>query len=440
MCIVSCQDPYDPEAICAGRIWASLVSYDLIDGRGPRSLIFTFKRQVPLCLTMVLREVEDGSRDPYVDSSSNDPTSPTYNPDAQAGYDSNLPGSNVMPIWTVPAVRKLAQQSKLYPNPFTPIPFYARLLGWSEHARDEVVVTLLNRTQLCVDRSLTPVEVEAECSYNSLLYQYLYKFEAIGLASFLGLATLRQQAGKPGLITPYARIYLGNYAGDWCIALSRSVVYSFFGMLQGRIVGALFGGFKVKELARNDPNIQELRKDLASWTETELKRKIQQRREGGPIESITPTTEGIKNRNLQKRISEGQGADSEYVSPQASSGSAQTQSLSAPPPPSSLDTDTLSSLLAESSDNDSPSSHSTSRPGESTWNRIRRQRLEQEQRGSANKQSVWSEDMPRESKTDTFTFSDSDRERQLAQNEAQKDFDSRLEKERKGETGWGRKS
>lgn len=389
---------------------------------------------------MVLREVEEGSQDPYADSGSNDATGCTYNPGA------SLLGSKVMPVWTVPAVRKLAQQSKLYPNPFTPIPFYARLLGWSEYVRDEAVVAYVNRTQLCVDRPLTPMEVEAESSYNSLLYQYLYKSEAIGLTSFLGLAALRQQAGKPGLITPYARKYMGDYAGDWYIALSRYVVYGFFGRLQGQIVGALFGGYKMKGLVRNDPNIQELRKDLKTWSEAELKRWIQQRRGGGTKESVTPITEEIENRNSQKRISEEQGVGLEYVSPQASPGSAQTQSLSAP---SSLDTDTLSSLLAQPSDNDSPSSHSTSRPGESTWDRIRRQRQEQEQRSSADKQSartpsspgvLWSEDMPRMSKTDTFTFPDFGQERQLAQSEAQRDFDSRLEKERRGETGWGGRS
>lgn len=396
---------------------------------------------------MVLREVEEG--DPYADSNSNDPASPTYNSNASPTYDPNLSGPKALPIWTVPAVRKLAQQSKLYPNPFTPIPFYARFLGWSEYARDEAMIASINHTQLCVGRSLTPVEVEAESSYNSLLYQYIYKSDAIGMASFLGLASLR--IGKAGLITPYARKYMGDYVGDIYINLSRHVVYGLFGRLQGKIVGTLFGGYKWGEMTRNDPNIQELRKDLAefkSWTEAELKRKIQQRRQGGPIEPITPTIEDIRNRNLQKQISQEQGASLEYVSPQASSGSAQAQSLSAPSPSTSLDTDTLSTFLAHSSDNDSPSP-STSRPGESTWDRIRRQRLEQGQRGPVGKQSTstrsspgtpWSEDMPYMSKTDTFMFSDSDRERQLAQNEAQKEFDSRLEKERRGETGWSGRS
>ena len=71
---------------------------------------------------------------------------------------------------------------------------------------------------------------------------------------------------------------------------------------------------------------------------------IEQKERGGSVESIRHVTEEIKSKNWQKRISEGQGAGSEYIYPQAPSSFAQTQ------PPSALSVlgaSTLSPLLAE---------------------------------------------------------------------------------------------
>jgi hypothetical protein len=81
-------------------------------------------------------------------------------------------------------------------------------------------------------------------------------------------------------------------------------------------------------------------------------------------------------------------------------------------------------------------SPAASTPGESSWDRIRREAASE---GSPNPRpagSPWSSDRREQrggsTPGDSFTFSNSEEERQLAKGEAQKEFDARVERERQG--------
>ncbi|KAF8456900.1 hypothetical protein BGX38DRAFT_1139634 [Terfezia claveryi] len=403
---------------------------------------------------MVLREVDEAAPDLNATDSSSDPSSPastdTFNEPGHVDTPKIvLPDGRSLPIWTVPAVKHLIEKHPKYPNPFTPIPIYAKLLGWTEFIRDAAVVAQVNRTQLYIARPLDPIEVNAETYYASMLYKYMYKSEAMGVVSFLALAALRSNAAstRPGLITPYAKKYMGDFVGDWYITFTRYGIYGLVGRLQGQLIGALLGGNKMRQVAENDPNIKDLRRDLSKfrqWNEVEILRKIQRRKEGSK-ESIFPTTEELMKHSMEHRRHEAgegekmgdEGALEESAADHSKSDIANLSQWSNkgpyPPPgePPSPSRDPLEDIIPPSSSRyvDSPPS-GRANPGESTWDRIRRERMQAENNRNSNLAS--------ESRSGLkFTFSEGDRERQLAQAEAQKDFDARLERERSGQRGWG---
>lgn len=425
---------------------------------------------------MVLPEVEEASPDPNSDSFSSDPSSPAYNPDAlSSGSDLNsstitLPSGLLLPIWTAPAIRNLFSQSPRYPNPFTPVPYYSRILGWSDSSRDASITHHINRTQVYIGRPLSSVEAQAESYYHSTLQKILYKSEAIGVVSFLSLAALRQNAARtrPGLITPFARRLLGSTLGDLYITFTRFGIYGVIGRFHGSIIGSIVGSNKIKGMSRNDPNTPELRRDLAefrNWVEGDVKRKIHEMREGGPKQPLFPTTEEIlmRNMSMEKKVhNEKEDVDGEdsgervlnddVVNNSYNNGLRLSQKLYKKPDeplPASFESrstsgDALANIYDELSvsSTHSPPDSSTrgqANTGESSWDRIRREYLQAAKEGSHSRSGLRassSEEVPRIPKTDSFTFSDTDRERQLAQAEAQRDFDARVDKERRGERGW----
>lgn len=402
---------------------------------------------------MVLREVDEAAPDPNANYSSSDPSTPAST-DAFNDADTpkiDLPDGRSLPVWTVPSVKRLIGAHPKYPNPFTPIPIYAKLLGWTESVRDVAVLTQVNCTQLYIARPLEPIEVEAETYYGSILYKYMYKSEAMGVASFLALAALRSNGARtrPGLITPYAKKYMGDFVGGWYITITRYGFYGLVGRLQGQLIGALLGGNRMKQFAENDPNIKDLRRDLSEfrqWNEAEILRKIQRRKEGSK-ESIFPTMEELMKHSMEHRRHQVGGGEKREEAPLEESvvdhSKRDTENMSKwpykrpyPPPgelPSSLG-DALQDIIPpSSSEYIDPSPPGRTNPGESTWDRIRRERMQAENNNNPDLAS----ESGSGSKSDSFTFSDRDRERQLAQAGAQRDFDARLERERNGQRGWG---
>jgi hypothetical protein len=92
----------------------------------------------------------------------------------------------------------------------------------------------------------------------------------------------------------------------------------------------------------------------------------------------------------------------------------------------------------EVSDDMSPTSenHESSSPQESAWDRIRRESAsEQQQSSSVPRYNANQRQFERQgvSPGDSFTFSATDEDKQLAKQEAQKDFDARVERERQGD-------
>ncbi|KAF8421597.1 hypothetical protein EV426DRAFT_192282 [Tirmania nivea] len=388
---------------------------------------------------MVLREVDEAAPDLNTTYSSG-PSMDTF---SEPGHVDTpkivLPNGRSLPIWTVSAVKHLIEAHPKYPSPFTPIPIYAKLLGWTESIRDAAVLAQVNRTQLYVARPLDPIEVEAETYYASILYKYMYKSEAMGVVSFLALAALRSNAARarPGLITPYAKKYMGDFVGDWYITFTRYGIYGLLGRLQGQLIGALLGGNKMKQFAENDPNIKDLRRDLSKfrqWNEAEILRKLQRRKEGSK-ESIFPTTEELIKHSMEHRrdqVGEGENGGEGLLRESAVDHSkGDTANLN-----QSSSKDALEDIIPPSSSgsgytNSPPPKRAN--PGESTWDRIRREKMQAENKVNPNLTSESRSGL----KSDSFTFSEADRERQLAQAEAQRDFDARLERERNGQRGWG---
>ncbi|KAI5804134.1 hypothetical protein DFH27DRAFT_554503 [Peziza echinospora] len=411
---------------------------------------------------MVLSEVEKASpgslTDAYTDSGSGSGSGSDSFPDDNGQADSGTPRN-----WTVDSIKSLIAQHQVYPDPFTPIPFYARIIGWSDKVRDLSLATNVNRTQTYIARQLNPTEVQAEAYYHSVLLESIYKSEAIGLVSLLGLAAVRQSAGRPGLVTPYAQKYMGKVPGDWYIRLSRYAVYGFFGRLQGQFFGAILGANAIKEQMKQDPNVQALRRDLNEfriWSEEEIRRRAAERKRG-VHKPLIPTPEEIKNRphihHNQHRGSVDAGnqemvdgsddagfgsSDASAKFPGISQNTLLRQSENTPADP-------LYGIVPSASPESASDGGSSTLPGQSAWDRLRRQQQRPPTTTSASDAqpaSPWvtaslaRNDDPRVPKTDSFTFSASDEDRQQAQIEAQREFDARVERERSGgiERGFSR--
>ena len=269
----------------------------------------------------------------------------------------------------------------------------------------------------------------------------------MGVASFLALAALRTSAARtrPGLITPYAKKYMGDFIGNWYITTTRYGIYGVVGRLQGQFIGTLLGGSKMKQLAENDPNIKDLRQDLSEfhqWNGAEIMRKIQ-RRKGGSKESLFPTTEELMKHSIERmknKAEEGKRPLEESTADGPRSDTANSSQLPysgrypQPEEPPLPKRDPLEDIIpSPSSEYMDSSSLGRANPGESTWDRIRRERMQAENVSKRNSDSESRGGL----KSDSFTFSEQDKERQLAQAEAQRDFDARLERERNGQRGWG---
>ena len=106
------------------------------------------------------------------------------------------------------------------------------------------MVTSVNGAPDFLGHPLTPVEVEAMPFYGSRFYQHLYKSQAAGMVSFLALAEIRLQVGRPGLIMPYARKYMGRVIIS---IFFRNLLYGFAGLWLGRTFAPIFSLVKVTE-------------------------------------------------------------------------------------------------------------------------------------------------------------------------------------------------
>ena len=414
---------------------------------------------------MVLSEVEEASpgslTDAYTDSGSGSGSGSDSFPDDNGRVDYGTQRN-----WTVDSIKSLIAQHQVYPDPFTMIPFYARMIGWSTKERDLSLATNVNRTQTYIGRQLSPTEVQAEAYYHSVLLNSIYKSEAIGLLSLLGLAAVRQSAGRPGFVTPYAQKYLGKVAGDWYIRLSRYAVYGFFGRLQGQFFGAILGANSMKEHMKQDPNVQALRRDLNEfriWSEDEIRRRAAERKRG-VHQSLIPTPEEIRNRphiNHNQQHGSVDAGSQEMVdgSDDAGFGSSDASPATGRFPGISQNTlprqsentlaDPLYGIISSTSPESTSDGGPSTLPGQSAWDRLRRQQQKAPTTTSvsdAQPASPWvtarqtRNDDPRVPKTDSFTFSASDEDRQQAQVEAQREFDARVERERSGgsERGFAR--
>ncbi|CUS14243.1 unnamed protein product [Tuber aestivum] len=349
-----------------------------------------------------------------------------------------------------------------YPSPPRLAPL-SGLLGYSEANRDFFVRTSLTHTAILLGLKLTPVEREGLAYYQSRFYSYESYGDVLGVSAGVFVAFLLRNR-KPGLIsTTMVRVFTKpgtrrDSAARW---LSRGLKLSVWGAV-GRMYGLTSAGFqavqKNRAEKRADPNLRRVVAVAAKKKEA-LVHEIQV---NGPGLRRMEDLENPKTQDDEQSL--GGTGDSEG---RESSLDAGEKEIFPHGRPSEQVSELEARKRGEGHPGDDPFgvgdasptegggamgqgqgrwTNTHSNTGGSAWERIRKGqsptvRPPTDRSEEANiaepKVGGWPSRAPmnREPGTDSFTFSNSEEERRLAKQEAQKEFDARVEKERSGELG-----
>jgi len=359
-----------------------------------------------------------------------------------------------------------------YPSPPGLAPF-SGLLGYSEANCDFFVRTSLKQTATLLGLKLTPTEREGLAYYSSRFYSYESYGDTLGISAGVLIAFLLRNR-KPGVIsTTMVSVFTKpgaqrDNAAKW---LSRGLKVSVWGTI-GRMYGITSAGFqalqKNKVEKRGDPNLRRIVAAADKKKET-LVHEIRVNARMRDLE--TPKVQGDEQSLGGVEISDGteSGLDaSEKERFQHGRPSEQVAELEARKRSGGNTGDDPFGI-----DNASPTggegatgqsrgggwTNTHSNTSESAWERIRKGQPpaarppadrgeggmntmspdEPKVGGWPNRASInrYDQGGNREPGTDSFTFSKSEEERQLAKQEAQKEFDAKIEKERNGELGSG---
>ncbi|RPB06037.1 hypothetical protein L873DRAFT_1756457 [Choiromyces venosus 120613-1] len=363
-----------------------------------------------------------------------------------------------------------------YPPPLGLAPL-SGLLGYSETNRDFFVRTSLTQTAVLLGLKLTPVEREGLTYYNSRFYSYESYGDVLGITAGILIAFLLRNR-KPGPISnamvsvftkPGAQ---RENAARW---LSRGLKLSVWGSV-GRMYGLTSAGFqaiqKNKAEKRVDPNLSR----VVAMADRKKKALVHEIQVNGPELRRMKDLETPKVR----RDDDGQSLGGMEISDETESRLDASEKERFPYGRPSEQVAELEARKRGGGDDDAfgvddasstggegvmgqgrgggwTNTHSNT--GESTWERIRKgqsptarpptDRTEDEAsttglnepkaRGWPNRPPMkgYAQATNREPGTDSFSFSNSEEERQLAKQEAQKEFDAKIEKERSGQVGDG---
>ncbi|KAG0642142.1 hypothetical protein HOY80DRAFT_669935 [Tuber brumale] len=361
-----------------------------------------------------------------------------------------------------------------YPSPPGLAPF-SGLLGYSKANRDSFIRASLMQTTALLGLKLTPVEREGLTYYNSRFYSYESYGDVLGVSAGVLIAFLLRNR-KPGVIsTTMVSLFTkpGTQRDNAARWLSRGLKLSVWGSV-GRMYGLTSAGFqavqKNRAEKRLDPNLRRVvamtdKKKEALMHEIQVNAPGLRRMEG--LENPKAQDDGQSLGGMEiSDGTEGRLDAGEETFPHGRP-SEQVAELEARkrsdehPGDDPFDVDDASPMGGERVMGRGRGgwTNTHSNTSESAWERIRkgqppttrpptdRGEDEGDTTGTSEpKAGGWPSRAPmkgygqgpnREPGTDSFTFSKSEEERQLAKQEAQKEFDAKVEKERSGGMGDG---
>lgn len=363
-----------------------------------------------------------------------------------------------------------------YPSPPGLAPF-SGLLGYSEANRDLFIRHSLTQTTALLGLKLTPTEREGLAYYNSRFYSYESYGDTLGISAGVLIAFLLRNR-KPGVIsTTMVSMFTKpglqrDNAAKW---LSRGLKLSVWGCV-GRMYGLTSAGFQAVQKnrveKRADPNLRRVvattdkkKEALVHEIQSGLERRRMKRLENPKAQDDKQSLGGVEvSDGTDSRLDASEKERFPHGRP-----SEQVAELGAwkrggsPPGDDPFCVDDASPTGGEGATGQGQGqggwTNTHSNTSESAWERIRKGqspttrpptgRSEDETNtmgpnepkvgGWPNRASINGhvQGGNREPRTDSFTFSKSEEERQLAKQEAQKEFDAKVEKERSGEMGDG---
>lgn len=331
----------------------------------------------------------------------------------------------------------------------------------------------MNTTAL-LGLKLTPTEREGLAYYNSRFYSYESYGDTLGISAGVLIAFLLRNR-KPGVIsTTMVRMFTKpgaqrDNAAKW---LSRGLKLSVWGCV-GRMYGLTSAGFQAVQKnrveKRADPNLRRVvaatdKKKEALVHEIQVSRPELQRMKGlenPKAQDDEQSLGGEVSDGTESRLDARERFPHGRPSEQVAELEARKQG-GAPPGDDPFGIDDAS-LAGEGATGQGQGqggwTNAHSKTSESAWERIRKGQSpttrpptdrskdgvntmgpnEPKVGGWPNRASIngYGQGGNREPRTDSFTFSKSEEERQLAKQEAQKEFDAKVEKERSGTMGDG---
>ncbi|KAL7276612.1 hypothetical protein RUND412_000378 [Rhizina undulata] len=315
------------------------------------------------------------------------------------------------------------------PPPLAPLSF---LIYYNETDRQRYLRTQLALQQSQLGIRLTPTEKTALDHYNAVFYSYESYGDVFGLSAGLLLAFMLRNRKPGAFVNTLCRPFpVDQNAKLW---LARGIRFTILGAV-GRMYGLTTAGYqallKIREEQQRDPNLKRYNEVRLAWQNRreEMIRSgarpppvpVVDRRDLGTIEALTKQAEGGEDEQSLGGLAATEGTD---VPEETTTGAEYNYSYTSP-----------QSLRKESA-----------------WDRLRKgarrhteETVEETEADttpvdtSPSSSSPWPTRAPmagyekrREPRTDNFTFSPTEEERQLAREEAQKAFDERVERERSG--------
>ena len=361
------------------------------------------------------------------------------------------------------------------------VPFFAPLLGYNKTVLSNRAIVRLNGNMQRLQRHLTQEEATALVYWTSRGYRMESWNGSLGFAAGMYQLYKTRSTWKYPLIKtlpdPDAFRPLGFTIARGTFARilhtgARGFWYGYLGLLFGDFFGKIVGSTIVIAGQLGDPRLKELNEETQAMTVEELKKgqtgesqtgiKSNPRNTGrigrqqeSPSESFGDDASPTGNQGMDgfssttysdvesTTISESQSQERES----SRSWNAPTSTNRSEVPRTDTDTDSSSAFFNDDSEEQDPASP-TSKPPNSTnnsgsaWDRLRTGKPTPPSQEQRTKRRIPPRQEARSSRNE-YTYSSGEEEKQLAREQAQKDFDALVDRERHGEspgeTGRGRK-